>query len=450
MFSTFREAISYLFATYTSSKSHRGTGYDQETRTPWYTRTLLDRMGSPDRKARNILVTGSKGKGSTSRLIAELLESQGLRVGLFTSPHLIDYTERIRVNGRAIEESDMMRILAQMQPFIEEIRSTFGPRDYFGPVGLIAVIAAIYFQEHQTDVNVIELGRGARYDDVNQLSGELAVVTPILWEHADCLGPNIEQIAWHKSGVIHAGMRAVIVGRQGPEAESVLRAEAQTLGVDYREMCFAFSVKNVRPDRTGVRFSVTTQYGEREHLHVSLLGSHQADNAGVALETVEYFLGHAVPLDAITRAFQQIVIPGRCQLLPPGQNHPEVLIDGAINRESASYVAHWLDRFAQGPVYAVVGIPREKDYSGALAWLGPRAAEIYVTVAANPHLHFPQDALQVAQAWCPAHYVQDSSEAIGQAMAKAGPQGIVVIMGTQSLVGEALSYFQVPTRHTHP
>lgn len=449
MFGSFREAIGYIFATFTSSKPHRASGYDQETRTPWHTRALLDRLGAPDRQQRNILVTGSKGKGSTSRMIADLLETQGLRVGLFTSPHLIDYTERIRVDGQAIEESDFLRLLEQMQPHIEEMRSQFGLRDYFGPVGLIAVIASLYFAEQATDVNVIELGRGARFDDVNQLHGELAVITPVLWEHADCLGPGIEQIAWHKAGVIHAGMRAVIAGRQGPEADSVLRAEALAQGVEYRALCTHFSVGAVGPERTGVRFSLTNQFGVHERLHLSLLGSHQADNAAVALEAAECFLGHPIAHDLVQRTFAQIVVPGRCQLLSPGPLHPEVLIDGAINRESASYVAHWLDRFAPHPVIAVVGIPREKDYGGALAWLGPRVQEILITVAANPHLHFPQDALTVAQAWCPATYVADSAVAFAQAMAKAGPDGIVVIMGTQSLVAEALAYFQVPTRHTH-
>ena len=184
-FDSFYEAVRYIFSTYVKSAPHRPPGLDRDVRQPWHTRQLLDGLGAPDRLLRTIKVTGSKGKGSTARMIAGLLQVHGYRVGLFSSPHLVDFTERIRVDGKAISEPEFMEILAAVRPLADRLAADFAPREYFGPVGLVAVVACLYFARRSTDVNVFELGRGARYDDVNQMAGEWAVLTPVLWEHPE-------------------------------------------------------------------------------------------------------------------------------------------------------------------------------------------------------------------------------------------------------------------------
>jgi len=451
LFVSFREAVGYLFTTYSSSKSYRFAQYDQYTRTPWHTRELLDRIGSPDRQIPNLLVTGSKGKGSTSRLLASLLQSQGLRVGLFTSPHLIDFTERIRVSGCAIDEDDFVRILDAIRPVADELAERFALHEYFGPVGLTAVVAALYFAEQHTDVNVLELGRGARFDDVNQLAGSLAVITPVQWEHADCLGPHLSDIAWHKAGVMRAGMKAVLAGRQTAAVRAVFPPEATPLSLPLDVFDREFTVSDVEVSASGTKCTVTTPFARYQDLQLGLLGRNQADNAALAIAAAERYLGGALQVQGVREALMGLQIPGRCQLLNLSEAKPKVLIDGAINADSAGYLAEIIDRLGVQRVISVIGVPSEKDYEGVLATLAPRSQSVIMTVAQNPHLQFPVDAAAKASVWCPASTAHSADEAIAQALALAGDaEGLVVIAGTQSLVAEALAYFHIPTRHCTP
>jgi len=444
VFQDFREAVKYMFESYVASKPHRPVGLDRDTRQPWHTRQLLDRMGAPDMRMRNIKVTGSKGKGSTARLIAGLLQTRGLRVGLFTSPHMIDYTERIRVSGVAIEEQDFMRLLSACAPDIDAMRQNFEPHEYFGPVGLIAVVASLYFAEQGTDVNVFELGRGARYDDVNAVWGELAVVTPIHMEHAEQLGPELEDIASSKAGVITSGVRHVVVGEQTPGALAVLRQEAERRGVDMDVYGDAYGVSDVEVGGTGTCMTVRTPQARYRHLCISLLGRHQADNLATALTVVERFCGTLENVPELRAYLARLSFPGRCQLLA---GRPAVLIDACINREGAAHVREVIAQLGRQPVVAVVGVPSDKDYDGVFEALAPVCSSYVVTTARNPHLRFALDAAARASVWQPTSACESLEQALCIATKRAGEDGLVLVAGTQSLIGEALAYYRVPTRH---
>ncbi|MCI0182483.1 UDP-N-acetylmuramoyl-L-alanyl-D-glutamate--2,6-diaminopimelate ligase [Acidibacillus sp. S0AB] len=443
VFTRFYDAVSYVFSSYSRSKPYRVDGLDRDTRNPQHTRLLLDAVGSPDRVQRNIKVTGSKGKGSTSRMIAQLLEEQGYRVGLFTSPHLIDFTERIRIDRKAIPEADFMRLLSDIEEPIERMLQHMQPHEYFGPVGLTAVVAMLYFAECHTDVNVIELGRGARYDDVNMVQGEFAVVTPIMYEHPEQLGPLLDDIAHNKAGIITPELSGVVIGRQVNIADSILRTESSRNGVPLQALGSDMDVVHVQTTGYATIFDVHTKHEEYKDVQVPLLGRHQADNAAVAITVVEWFVGGALDVQNVKNALMQVAIPGRCQML---DSTPKVLIDGAINRESAEYVREVLHTLRYSRLHLIVAVPQDKDYQGVLHVLAPLCQELWITTVHNPHLAFPKDAREIGSLFVTTHEVQHVKEAIEQASKTVGSDGLVAIVGTQSLVGEALMYFGVNTR----
>ncbi len=447
VFDSFYDAVAYVFSSYSRSKPFRSPGYDRDTRDPRHLRRLLDRLGRPDRAQRNIKITGSKGKGSTSRMLAALLEARGYRVGLFTSPHLIDFTERIRVNGLAIPEADFMALLSVVRGPLEMLQADFSPTQYFGPVGIVAAVAMLYFAQCETDVNVIELGRGARHDDVNALVADLAAVTPVLMEHAQQLGPTLQDIAYSKAGVITEGLGAVVVGRQFPEPAAVLRSEAAAMGVPLIAYGADFAVREAEILSSGTRCGIRTPRAEYASMTIGPLGAHQADNAAVALTVAELFVGAPLAERTVRDALAGLRLLGRGQVL---QGTPQVLIDAAINRESAACAKDVILSRQYSRLVLVMGVPVDKDYRGMLDVLGPLSDLIVLTVTKNPHLTFPQDAVDAAQQYRPALFFPTLGEAIGAATRAANTDGMVAIIGTHSLVAEALEYYAVPTRDLAP
>ncbi len=443
LFPSFYDAVSYVFSSYSKSKPYRQKGLDKDTRNPAHTRMLLDALQAPDRDQTNIKVTGSKGKGSTARLLAGFLQSQGLKVGLFTSPHLIDFTERIRVNGMAISESDFMRLLSYVKPHLDAIQSAFKPHEYFGPVGVTAVVSSLYFKEQTTDVNVIELGRGARYDDVNVMSGQLAVITPIHLEHADYLGPTLKDIAYNKAGIITPGLKGVIIGAQSLEVAAILREEAERCKVPLFALGDDFSVLDTRVTKNSTLCTIDSLYSRYDDLLLGMIGRHQADNAAVALATIEALTRKALDHRAAYKSAASMKWIGRGYLL---NRKPLVLIDGAINRESASYLVEQIRSIGSSKAISVVGVPEDKDYGGMYEVLSEVVDEFIVTVASNPHLKFPSDGREKASTWRPSLKAESLQEAVELAESLLPEDGLLIIAGTQSLVADAVRYYALETR----
>lgn len=443
MFSTFHEAVGYIFSSLNQAKPHRLAGFDRETRQPRHTRELLDMLGAPDRGMRQIKVTGSKGKGSTARMIAGLLHLLGYRTGLFASPHLIDYTERIRVEGVGIPEPVFMELLKEVRDPLERMKRQFAPHEYMGPVGIVLAVACLYFRRQETDVNVIELGRGARYDDVNRVTAEWSVVTPVQYEHPRELGPGLADIALNKAGVIGPGQRGVTIGSQSALPGRMLETEAAAWRVPAIVAGRDFGAQRVRVTARGTEADIWTPRSRVIGLRLNLLGRHQADNLAAALATAEAFAGKTVPEAALRAYAARLTFAGRSQVLP---GSPPVLLEGAINRETAALTCEVIESLGRRPVAAVVAVPADKDYRGFLEALAPVVDVFIVTKAKNPHLRFPQDAVALASLWRPAHEARDIEEALALAAAAAGPEGLVTVAGTQSLIADALAHFQVPTR----
>lgn len=443
----------WIYSSYMAARSHIKETLDEKVRRPQFTRRILDRLGSPDRPGFNVTVTGSKGKGSTSVMLAEILRAHGWKVGLFTSPHLVRFTERIRSNGEEIPAEAFVRIGNEVKKAADPVIENLAPDEYIGPVGLATVIAALYFREQQTDVNIWECGRGALYDDVNQVTHEAAVITPVLEEHLPYLGPGLADVVKHKLGVVTPAVRQVFIGRQDERVNREIqqltncwqRRETVQLGRDVH-------VSNVNFGLEGTQFSVQTPHRFYERLNLSLLGTFQSDNAALALVTAEQIIQklnggicrikHA-PLDesAVRTALKGVKWPGRLELL---STEPTILVDGAIHRRSAGHVAETLSRLNSNKGTLVIGIPKDKDYRGVLEVLAPLAHRVIVTSANRDYLKFPVDALSVAKSFCSrVEFKEKAVEAFQTGLDQLLPDEWMAIVGTQSLVGVAQKFFRI-------
>lgn len=222
------EAISFVYRSLLKAKPYQTFENDAVTRAPYLTRELLTRLNVMPEKEKVLLVTGSKGKGSTSRMISSILQNHGLKVGLFTSPHLVHYNERIRVNGKAISDERFLQYMNENRDVIDLVEGMIQqPMHYLGPTGIFLSIALKHFREEGTDINIIEIGRGGMFDDTNILPNKWAVITRIMEEHIGFLGETLEDIAKHKLGIMKDCTDTVIIGNQVNSIIPFIKKEAK-------------------------------------------------------------------------------------------------------------------------------------------------------------------------------------------------------------------------------
>lgn len=428
-----------IYSSYLRAINNITETLDEHVRKPELTRSLLDSIGSPDHNQQYILVTGSKGKGSTSRFISSLLSHLGYKVGLFTSPHLVDYNERIRVNGKAIPPDDFIRLGNVVSEGFRGIEQQLGPNEYQGPVGIALAIATLYFKENHTDFNVIECGRGGRFDDTNVLNNDWAVITPIIEEHLVNLGPDLSSITQHKLGIIKACTKHVYISKQRPSVLSIIKEHLPSNSVLYYND--HFSASNILLTPYGTTFDVETQQVLYTSLNTPLLGQFQAVNVATAIALCEEITGGALDEGVVRNCLAQLQWPGRCEVIG---HEPLTIVDGAIHRESANYLAELIRLINADRTFSVtsiIGVPKDKDYSGVIEVMSAVSDRLIVTKPDICHLVFPEDAILVAQ-----KFIEESLEFsyLDQALAYIkdnNPTDIVVIVGTQTLIGNAKRCF---------
>jgi dihydrofolate synthase/folylpolyglutamate synthase len=384
---------------------------------------LLDAIGNPERAFRIVQVGGTNGKGSVSAMIAAILEAAGYRVGLFTSPHLRDFRERIRVDGAPISEADVVdgvdaigTLVARLDATMFEATTALG-LDHFARAGV--------------EVAVLEVGLGGRLDSTTVGEPVVEVVSRIDYDHQAWLGAALTQIAGEKAAIIRSGV--AFAARQEPLVEEILIRQAAGAGVplalEGRELQVAvrsFSLDGQRLDLSGPGWRV-------EDTPCRLLGVFQPSNAVLAVAAARH-LGS--PEDAIRRGLATVDWPGRFQIL---RRNPVVIVDGAHNPGGARALAASLDAYLPGrPLTLVIGISSDKDQAGILAALAPQAARIILTAYRGPRAAAPQ-ALRAA---LPANdALVETAGSFEEAMARAetSPRTpVICVAGSLYLVGEAL------------
>ena len=290
------------------------------------TQALLAALGNPEQNLRFVHITGTNGKGSTAAMTASILTQAGLRTGLYTSPHLYQFCERMQVDGVPISDEDLGRLTQQVLEAAERMADP--PTEF----ELMTAVGMAYFLEQNCDIVVLEVGLGGRLDSTNVIPApEAAVITNIGLEHTKELGDTLAQIAGEKAGILKPGCRCVLYA-QGDEASQVIQAVCRDEGIPLRETA---------PEQLEVLSSglegQTFRYRGRGPYHIQLLGSYQLSNAITALDTVQALreAGWAIPEEAVLRGLSQARWPGRLELV---RRTPDFIIDGGHN---PSAWTHW-------------------------------------------------------------------------------------------------------------
>lgn len=443
------QMVQWVYESYGKAKPFTIGLPDKVARHPEWTRRILDAVGSPDKRAYNVAVTGSKGKGSHAILLAHMLQAMGFRVGLFTSPHLVDFLERFRVNGEQIGREDFLRVAMRIRKVTEGFDLPAG--QYFGPVGLVAAMASVWFADMNTDVNIFELGRGALHDDVNQICHQGAIVTPVFLEHVFHLGPSLEDICCEKSGIVTTDTRWVVSSQQGTEMREALQRMANE--VHCRVIPFdGTALLHQGKKETGATLVVQnreTTPATYTTIHIGDNLLPVADNLVTAWEAAKQVVADIrVMMNPISHLhLERAWLPGRMDVI---HEQPLTLLDGTVHRDGASRVKIWMEeQICNGRCTrfgAVLCLPVDKDGVGVIDVLADKLEFIVFCRARNAHLgfddRFQRDAMNRG---IPVYEAVDSAAAkeLTDALTRQGMADALIFLGTQSFVGDVLQDFKV-------
>lgn len=392
---------------------------------------LLSNIGNPQRQYGTLHIGGTNGKGSTAAITASMLEAAGYRVGLYTSPHLIDFCERVRVNGEPIPPR-------RVSDLTERLRATAAVNLHPTFFEFTTAMAFQYFAEEGVDVAIIEVGMGGRFDATNILNPWGVLITTVALDHEEYLGSTLASIAYEKAGIIKHDVPAV-VGRVPTEAEQVIVNCAAAQGAVCHRLRTNFHVHRQSPED----FHYVGLSRSYDHLSCSLPGDHQFENAACALALLEVCeaRGLRVPERAIRSALQSVVWEGRLETI---EHEPLLLLDGAHNPAAANVLASYLVRQAQrrpgGRIILVIGMMRDKDHAGFHHIMAPLADEIILTQASLPRaatVEQLESSLPINRG--SVHLVPHPKEALALARKLATSKDLICVTGSLILVGEIKS-----------
>jgi dihydrofolate synthase/folylpolyglutamate synthase len=390
-------------------------------------RIFLEGIDSPHEKLnRPIIITGTKGKGSTAEILSSCLRSCGHRVGIYTSPHLVDVRERIRVNGERIPEEEFLHIYEQVKPFVRK-----QPGGYRTVFEVLTAISFVHFGRQRTDYSIFEVGMGGRNDATNVVNPTLSIVTPISLDHTHVLGGSIEMIAEKKMGVARPGV-PVVSSAQSDDALKVIRSVCERLGSDLMLVGTDVGYEAVESDLNGSTFAV-----EGRTYSIPLLGEHQVQNSVTA-----YLALKVLGQEAKESGFRDVTLKGRLQVV--GEK-PSVVLDAAHNGHSAAVLAKSLrDLFGARKVTAVISMLKKKDHEGFARELSPVLDEVYATRTDSPRSLSPDELAGHFKGLVRTiHSIQNPKAALREARAEARPDDVILVTGSFYLVGEILSEVEV-------
>jgi dihydrofolate synthase/folylpolyglutamate synthase len=411
-------------------------------------RKLLEAFGRPEDRLRFVHVAGSKGKGSTCAYLAGILRASGYRVGLYTSPHLYSYFERIRVlePGKApsmfeglISEEEAADRLGYYAPVIDELRKTEMITFY----ELWTALALSFFEHKKVDIVVLETGLGGRLDATNAVDTMVCGITPIGLEHTSILGDTLAKIAVEKAAIIKAPTQKVVLAQQDPQAMAVLQQRCETFGIRPNIVGESVSLKDLRQTGAGVEFLVE---GRRkyEDLTTSLAGAHQAANAAMAIalaEDLEIF-GYLITEESVRQGVRDTLWPVRFEII---RGFPTMILDAAHTTESAKALAETFRAVYPGrKAVLVIGMSSDKDYGAYCHELKDIAGAVVFTRSKHPRARDFR-LLDIAWLFPSAEKVVSKCVplALEEAFSRAGSEGIVLVTGSIFICAEARGYVPV-------
>jgi len=393
---------------------------------------LLDALGRPDRACPVVHVAGTKGKGTTAAAVASILDAAGLRVGLYTSPHLVDVRERIRVGAGPLPDPAWVEAA-------RAVDAALGPGPRPSWFELMTALALVAFRAAAVDVAVLEVGLGGRLDATNLVDPAVSVVTRIGLDHTDLLGEALEAVAAEKAAILKPGVPAV-AGPGSPEAAAVVVERARAVGGPLWLLGRDVHLEDLGLGPAGRRLRITTPSGARE-VTAPLGPGGPAANAALAVAAVER-LGERLGRDlepGVAPGLARLRWRGRGELLP---GDPPLVLDGAHEAAAArALVAAARERLGERPLILLLGVARDKDLGALLDALAPAAAEVVATASRSPRARDPERlAGAVRRRGVEATAVAGVAEALAEARRRArGLGGAVVTAGSLYVVGEVLA-----------
>ncbi len=394
---------------------------------------ILEAIGNPHREVQAIHIGGTNGKGSTAAMMASILRKEGYRMGLYTSPHLTRFTERIKVNGKEIEKEEMATLAGWMKERVEAAGIT-PPFTFFD---FTTAMAFLYFKQKMVDLAVLEVGLGGRLDSTNVVDPLLSIITNIAKDHEEQLGKTILKIAGEKAGIIKDG-RPLITAATQPQVLHLFSKVCREKRAPYLRVG-----KEFRYVRSGERnFNYEGLRRKLWGVYLNLSGPHQIVNATTALGAMEVLedLGYPVSNEAMIEGLKEVEWPGRLETVC---SSPKVILDGAHNPAGALVLKEALEKeFQYHHLILLVGMMKDKDIQSMFHLLAPLADHIILT---RPHLDRAASPTSLKKALGKdgrrAEIVEDLKEAIDKGLAMTKEEDLLCITGSLYTVGEARAYF---------
>jgi len=401
-------------------------------------RALLKFVGNPEQKFKSVHVAGTNGKGSTCSMIASIATAAGLKTGLYTSPHLVNFNERIRINGKEISDERIVEYTDQLKQKIQELNATF--------FEATTAIAFRYFADEKVDVGVIETGLGGRLDATNVLTPLLSIITNIGLEHTEHLGSTIQQIAWEKGGIIKPNVNC-LTATEDLEALRVLQKIAQEKKVNLFQVSDVCNYAIVRKEEEGIVFDVRTKENHYPDLFVGLCGEHQSKNAQLALFAAEYLNNQKyLPLtrtsiyEGLKEVRKNTGLRGRLEVF---STRPDLMLDVAHNPDGVRVLKNALQDYTYAKLILVFGVMKDKDYRQMIAELAPVADEV---IAVQPQMERALDSETICDKFRQFGRKSINAEKVDQGVTKAlkmaSVEDMVLITGSHYVVGEVISYLE--------
>ena len=426
---TYQETIDYLF---NSTPLFQNVGKDAYKEGLENTHLLDEHFGHPHRQFKTIHVAGTNGKGSCSHTLAAILQSAGYKVGLYTSPHLVDFRERIRINGTPVSEAYVIDFVENHRAFFEPLHPSF--------FELTTALAFNYFAEQQVDVAVIEVGLGGRLDCTNIIRPDLCVITNISFDHVQFLGDTLAKIASEKAGIIKEGI-PVVIGETTPETKPVFAKKAEEVNApihfaEEEQLLLSSSV-----NAQGKRIYQTKDYID---LVGELGGLCQTKNTNTLLSAIRMLqsIGYLIKESHVREGFAHVCtltgLMGRWQKI---KESPLVICDTGHNKAGIQYIVEQLSKQSYRQLHIVMGMVNDKDISGVLAML-PKDAIYYFTKASVSRALDEKEVKRLANAaGLNGETYPSVKEAYQNTLASAHPDDFIFVGGSTFIVADLLSFF---------
>jgi dihydrofolate synthase/folylpolyglutamate synthase len=402
--------------------------------------SLLDLMTSPHEAMPIIHVAGTNGKTTVVRMVRDLLQAHGLRVGTFVSPHLHAVEERYSIDGHTLGPEDFVGAVADVAPFVEIFEAQAGETvTYFE---LTAAIGFQAFAAAGVDVAVVEVGLGGRWDATNVVTADVSVITGIAMDHMSYLGDSIGQIAAEKAAILKPD-GTLVSGPLPPAAEGAITAQVASTDSTWLRFGDAFSVGDDLLAVGGWGFTVHGLYRDYDEIFLSLHGRHQVDHFATSVAVSEQFFGRALDPDAVRVAAEAMTAPGRIEVL---QRNPLVVADGSHNEQGiAGLASTLLDEFPPQDWTLVVGMKGERNVADLLSPLQGMVGRVIATAASDPTAIPADDVAAAARVVfgdeVPVEVATPVPQAITEALDQVDETGAIVITGSLYVVGEARGRF---------